>query len=196
MALSDLYKVVIESSVYGEACFNVFWYRQMTADGGTLNIADALADQVEAWYCDELSPLMSEDASFVGVSVYNYTNSEEFGLNTVVNVGAIAQPSAPSQWCIGFKFARPGIGWNYPRKRVSGFPLSAYVENAIEPSLAATLQSLADEWQTYTIDGATLQWKIIRPGTGFALDNPVVTAERNVGTCISVYDASQMTRKN
>lgn len=196
MALNDLYKAVVHSTVFTEDCYNVFWYRQMTADTGTLNMAQELADEVRGAFSDQLNNLLSEDAEFQSVSVYNYTDPDEFGLNNDIITGTVVQESAPSQWCIGFKFQRGGVGWNYPRKRVSGFPLSAYVGNGVEPGLATVLEGIANLWQTYTLDGATFQWKVIRPGVGFALGNPVIVAEKNVGLAIAIYDASQASRKN
>lgn len=196
MANGELYKAVCRSLVFGEECFNVFWYRQITADTGSVNIAQLLAEELQVWWNERLAVLMSEDASFEDVFVYNYSNSTEVGTMVEVDPGLIAQESAPSQWCVGWKMGRGGVGWNYPRKRVSGFPLSAYVGNGVESSLGLTLADVADDIRVLTLAGATLNWIVIRPGTGFALDNPVVTAERTVGTTISVYDASQKTRKN
>lgn len=196
MAIGELYKAVCKSLVFGEECFNVFWYRQISSDSGSPNIAELLAQELQTWWNERLATLMSEDASFRDVFVYNYSRSVETGWAIEIHTGAITQESAPSQWCIGWKMDRGGVGWNYPRKRVSGFPLSAYVNNGIEPGLASTLEDVANDILTLTLDGATLRWVVIRPGTGFGLDNPVVTGERSVGTCVSVYDASQMTRKN
>lgn len=198
MAEGDLMKAIVHMSVYGEDCQNAFWYRQ-TEDGNSAATDELyLANVLRNLYVGTVVPVLSEDASVDYVEVYNYTNGTGYAISTDItpDVGTVTQPSAPSQWCVGGKMARPGIGWNYPRKRISGFPLSVYIDNGLEPTFATLMQGFFNSLRTVDNSANIFRWVIIRTPEGFGLGNVDGTNVQTVGTCVEVYDASQQTRRN
>lgn len=170
--------------------------RQTSEANAGVSGAQELSAIMDFAFCQGLADFLAEDAQFTRVLVYNYTNSADYAERSSANAGTIESLCAPSQWCVGFKFNRPGIGWNYPRKRVSGFPAYVYANNDIDPDISNALDDVAATWLQPGNSNADFLWKVIRPADGFGLDNPVLTAERNVGTLLDIYDASQNTRRN
>lgn len=198
MATGDLYKLVPTIHVFGQPCQNAFWYRQRVSASPTEDAMENLAASFKfAWWENGLDSLLSDDANLSQIEIWNYTNPSESAVFTYTGeVGEVASPSMPSQWCVGTRYARPGAGWNYPRKRYSGFPGFVYVNNDIDAGIVGALTTMANAIRIISADADDFQYVIFRPDVGFGLGNPVITAEFNVALCNHVYDASQQTRKN
>lgn len=196
MALNDLMRCVVAYTVFGEECFNTFWYRSTSNIIHSVSQEKDLCEAMELLFASELVDLLTTDTVFEYVSVWNYTDGVGFySKNLAAYEGTVVSQTAPSQWCIGIKFGRPGIGWNYPRKRISGFPTYAYPNNSVDGGVAGALTPIANAWNNPNRFGSTFLNVIIRPDAGFGLGNPTLIAEGDVGGVVGIYDASQNSRR-
>jgi len=197
VALNDLYRCNIVYNVFGEECMNTFWYQQTAVASGSSNQALKLAEAMDLLFVGELKALQTDDTEYKRIDVWNYTDGVEFATrDQTSDVGVVTAQTAPSQWCVGMRFDRPGIGWNYPRKRVSGFPNYVYLNNGIDPTIAGAIEGFANGWQQPNRFGSVFLWLVIRPDTTFGLGHPDLIGYGAVGDINNVYDASQNSRRN
>jgi hypothetical protein len=194
MAIGDLYKVVASMIVYGQECQNAFWYRQRTANADPDDDIEELIAAVQFLWYGTLDDMLTTDVSFYHLTAWNYTDGVEFATTPVAGGGSVAESALPSQYAVGCKMGRPGVGWNYPRKRISGFAADAYSGNDIDPGLSANLGLLMNAMRNVNGDGDIFEWVIIRPHSSFGLGNVVLLNEGIVGTFIDAYDATQRSR--
>lgn len=197
MPVGDLYRANVEYRVFDQLCVNTFWYRMRSANSTLTNDAQNLAEALDLLYVNPLLAYLTTEVQFESIKVWNYTDGVEYyERDQSADVGVRLSACAPSQWCIGFKFNRPGVGWNYPRKRISGFPIDVYQNNTIEDTEVVDIATVAEGWRLLNRFGDIYEWVVIRPSTAFGLGNPSVTGEGVVGAFLDYYDASQNTRRN
>lgn len=196
MAVGDLYQLKMFTTVFGVPCQNVFWYYHLVSSG-TDDKAELLVNAFQSGFFPDMASFLSVDAEITRCECINYNDPFEQRIEVYSGLyeGAVEFESAPSQWAVGVKMGRPGAGWNYPRKRFSGFPLTTYQNNGIDSGVVSAMTAEMNDRITVLSSSNTFEWNVIRPAAGFALGNPVVTAAYPVGTVQEVYDASQMTRK-